>query len=70
MSSPSALASIEGTADEALEMTYPDQVIIPRNLEGLGFAWSDPTVSESTVYRLRFQQRLPISLCMLRIWNG
>lgn len=56
---PDAFVSVESSVDELLEMTYPgDQVIIPRNLEGLGFAWNDPTTSENTVYRLRFQSAI------------
>ncbi len=46
-------------SDETLTMTYPlDNVIIPRNLEGLGFSWDDPSSSGNTVYRLHFQSAI------------
>ena len=45
--------------DPALLMTYPlDNVIIPRNLEGLGFAWDDASSVDTTVYRLHFQSEI------------
>lgn len=51
-----AFSSASGTDDAGLAMTYPlKNVIIPRNLEGLGFSWSDGTASTDTVYRLHFQ---------------
>jgi hypothetical protein len=56
---PQAFKDVSGTADESLAMIYPlDEVIIPRNLEGLGFAWDDPSSTEQTVYRLRFQSAI------------
>ncbi len=55
----SAFKDATSSTDEALAMTYPlDNVIIPRNLEGLGFAWDDPSSSGNTVYRLHFQSAI------------
>lgn len=55
----SAFKDAPSSTDEALAMTYPlDNVIIPRNLEGLGFAWDDPSSSGNTVYRLHFQSAI------------
>ena len=48
-----------GAMDDELALIYPlDQVIIPRNLEGLGFAWNDVNSSANTVYRIRFQSQI------------
>ncbi len=56
---PQAFKDVSGTTDENLAMVYPlDDVIIPRNLEGLGFAWDDPSSTEQMVYRLRFQSAI------------
>lgn len=60
---PEAIAtgfkSVTASEDTDLQMTYPlDNVIIPRNLEGLGFAWDDASSTESTVYRLHFQSEI------------
>jgi hypothetical protein len=55
----SAFKGASGSEDVSLAMTYPlDKVIIPRNLEGLGFSWDDPSATESTVYRLHFQSEI------------
>ncbi len=45
--------------DDALALLYPfDNVVVPRNLQGLGFKWSDPSSSSSTVYRIRFRSTI------------
>jgi len=43
---PTAFKTATASDDEGLQMTYPlDNVIIPRNLEGLGFSWDDTGAS-------------------------
>ena len=52
-------ASESASEDQNLTMRYPiDGVIVPRNLEGLGFKWSDDAASDSTVYRIRFRSEI------------
>lgn len=55
----SAFSNSSPLEDSALSISYPfDQVIVPRNLEGLGFAWDDPSSSSDLIYRLHFQSEI------------
>lgn len=54
-----AFADSSPSEDANLSISYPfDQVIVPRNLEGLGFAWDDPSAGSDLVYRLHFQSEI------------
>ena len=56
---PSEFKAASIATDEALVMTYPmNDVIIPRNLEGLGFSWDDASSTATTLYRLHFQSEI------------
>jgi Tol biopolymer transport system component len=56
---PSAFVASEAVEDNGLNVTYPlNNVIIPRNLEGLGFKWSDDSNVQNTVYRVQFQSEI------------
>ena len=55
----SAFASASPDDDENLVLLYPyDNVVVPRNLQGLGFIWNDNQSSSSTVYRIRFRSTI------------
>lgn len=54
-----AFASAGKNEDPDIGFLYPnDGVNLPRNLDGLGFLWLDPSSASSTVYRLRFQTEI------------
>ena len=54
-----AFASAHPSEDENLKIQYPyDNVVVPRNIQGLGFQWSDPSASSSLVYRIRFRSAI------------
>ena len=60
---PSAFSTAQASDDAALTVLYPlNNVIIPRNLEGLGFKWSDDANTSSTVYRVRASGDLDLDL--------
>ena len=55
----SAFASSSPSDDSQLQISYPfAEVIVPRNLEGLGFSWLDPSMTAEDVYRLHFQSEI------------
>ena len=59
VSSAFVSASDSASTDQNLTMRYPiDGVIVPRNLEGLGFKWTDDLAGDSTVYRIRFRSEI------------
>lgn len=54
-----AFASSSPADDSQLQISYPfAEVIVPRNLEGLGFSWLDPSMGAEDVYRLHFQSEI------------
>ena len=54
-----AFRNAQPNDDENLVLVYPyDNVVVPRNLQGLGFKWNDGSQNSSTVYRIRFRSTI------------
>jgi hypothetical protein len=54
-----AFRSGSPASDDGLALEYPfDGVTVPRNLDGLGFRWSDGAQTNDTIYRIRFRSEI------------